>query len=75
MFWEMRHHQTSLPTFLASQTHVLWLLLLVAASVVLPGTALPRVARTGVLIHGCHLEAKGWKSIMWGDEQQQQLGR
>ncbi|CAN0061468.1 unnamed protein product [Ectocarpus sp. 6 AP-2014] len=32
-------------------------------------------ARTGVLIHGCHLGAKRWRSIMWGDEQQQRLGR
>lgn len=31
--------------------------------------------RTGVLIHGCHLGAKRWRSIMWGDEQQQRLGR
>ncbi|CAN0370914.1 unnamed protein product, partial [Ectocarpus sp. 12 AP-2014] len=31
--------------------------------------------RTGVLIHGCHLGAKRWRSIMWGDEQEQRLGR
>ncbi|CAN0347888.1 unnamed protein product [Ascophyllum nodosum] len=31
--------------------------------------------RTGVLIHGCHLEAKGWRSIMWGDEEHQRIGR
>ncbi|CAM9781778.1 unnamed protein product, partial [Ectocarpus sp. 8 AP-2014] len=33
------------------------------------------VRKTGVLIHGCHLGAKRWRSIMWGDEQQQRLGR
>lgn len=31
--------------------------------------------RTGVLIHGCHLGAKGWRSVMWGDEKAQKLGR
>lgn len=31
--------------------------------------------RTGVLIHGCHLGAKGWRSVMWGDEKTQRLGR
>lgn len=34
-----------------------------------------RGGRTGVLVHGCHLGAKGWRNIMWGDEQQQRLGR
>ncbi|CAN0264877.1 unnamed protein product [Pylaiella littoralis] len=37
--------------------------------------AAARGVRTGVLIHGCHLGAKGWRKIMWGDEQQQRLGR
>ena len=31
--------------------------------------------RTGVLIHGCHLGARQWRTIMWGDERQQRLGR
>lgn len=31
--------------------------------------------RTGILIHGCHLGAKGWQKIMWGDERLQRLGR
>eukprot|EP00903_Cladosiphon_okamuranus_P010536 g9966.t1 len=51
------------------------LFLLVASSVVLPGSSLSRAARTGVLIHGCHLGAKGWRSVMWGNEEKQQLGR
>ncbi|CAM9225138.1 unnamed protein product [Scytosiphon promiscuus] len=31
--------------------------------------------RTGILIHGCHLGAKRWRNIMWGDERLQRLGR
>lgn len=39
------------------------------------GTGAAGGVRTGVLIHGCHLGAKGWRSIMWGDMRQQRLGR
>ena len=30
---------------------------------------------TGILVHGCHLQATGWESIIWGDESAQLLGR
>lgn len=46
-----------------------------AASAPVSTTGSAGGARTGVLIHGCHLGAKQWRSIMWGDEQQQRLGR
>ena len=29
----------------------------------------------GILVHGCHLQADAWESIMWGDIGTQQLGR
>lgn len=32
-------------------------------------------AKTGLLIHGCHLGAKGWHNVMWGDARTQRLGR
>lgn len=32
-------------------------------------------AKTGLLIHGCHLGAKGWHNVMWGDVRTQRLGR
>mmetsp|Transcript_13197 Transcript_13197/g.32038 ORF Transcript_13197/g.32038 Transcript_13197/m.32038 type:complete len:262 (-) Transcript_13197:261-1046(-) len=31
--------------------------------------------RTGILVHGCHLQAEGWERIVWGDEKKQLLGR
>jgi len=31
--------------------------------------------KTAILIHGCHLEANGWKNIFWGDPQKGILGR
>ena len=30
---------------------------------------------TAILIHGCHLGAKGWENIVWGDPQNGVLGR
>ena len=29
----------------------------------------------GILVHGCHIQADAWESIMWGDIGTQQLGR
>jgi len=31
--------------------------------------------KIGVLIHGCHLQAKGWEDIIWGSPQEGRLGR
>lgn len=31
--------------------------------------------KIGVLIHGCHLQAKGWEDIIWGNPQEGRLGR
>lgn len=31
--------------------------------------------KSAVLIHGCHLQAEGWESIVWGDPKNGVLGR
>ena len=33
------------------------------------------MAKTAVLIHGCHLEAVGWENIVWGNPREGILGR
>ena len=38
------------------------------------GGALRESGRIGILVHGCHLQADGWESIVWGDPPHQ-LGR
>eukprot|EP00960_Hanusia_phi_P074048 768140-Hanusia_phi.AAC.4 len=34
-----------------------------------------RRLKTGVLVHGCHLQAEGWREIAWGREELNELGR
>jgi hypothetical protein len=31
--------------------------------------------KTGIVVHGCHLQAKGWESIAWGEPLKGILGR
>lgn len=40
-----------------------------------PPTAERSAATTGILVHGCHLEADGWEAIVWGDPARNLLGR
>jgi hypothetical protein len=53
-----------------------WLLLFLC-TFLLPFTALAGVSvpRTGILVHGCHLQADAWEEVVFGSIEKQQLGR